>query len=90
MSTVDLIRIVCPFWFLPIREAAHRAATALLESFSTPLEHRDLVTNLQWVQAGRCNLVQYLLHRMADQGRERLPAEQILNGLWWFLSNMQR
>ena len=89
MSTVDLIGMARTFWFLPIGEAAPRVATAVLESFSTPLEHRDLVTNLSWAQAGRCDLVQYLLHRMADQGRERLPAEQILNGLWWFLTNMQ-
>jgi len=90
MTTVDLIGMARPFWFTPIDEAASRVASAVLERFSTPLTHSNLVTNLSWAHADRRDLVQYLLHRLTDQGRARVPSDRILDELWWFLLNMQR
>ena len=78
MSTVNLIGMARPFWF------------TVLKRFSTPLTHANLATNLAWAHAGRRDLVQYLLHRVTDQGRARVPSDVILDQLWWFLSNMQR
>jgi len=90
MSTVELIGMARPYWFLPIDEAAPRVASAVLEMFLTPLTHSNLVTNLSWAHAGKRDLVQYLLHRLSDQGRAGLSADQIMNSLWWFLTQMQR
>jgi len=89
MSTVDLVAMARPFWFMPIGEAAPRAVSTVLQTYSTSLEHRELETNLQWAHVGRRDLGQFLLHRMADESREGRSAEQILQSLWWFLSNMQ-
>ena len=90
MTMVDLIGMARPFWFTPIDEAASRVASAVLERFSTPLTHSNLVTNMSWAHAGRHDLVQYLLHRLTEQGRACVPSDQMLEQLWWFLSNMQR
>ena len=90
MTTVDLIGMARPFWFTPIDEAAPTAASAVLERFSTPLTNANLATNLAWAHAGRRDLVQYLLHRVTDQGHMRVPSDVIVDQFWWFLSNMQR
>ena len=50
ISTVDLIGMARPFWFLPIDEAAPRVASAVLERFCrlppsiTVLTYHDFIT----------------------------------------------
>ena len=89
LTTMDIIGMAKPFWFNPIDNAASRVASAVLENFSTPVSHENLAINVQWAHAGRRDLVQYLLHRLTEQGRMRVPPEDVVDQLWWFLSNMQ-
>ena len=86
---LDVIGLARPFWFNPIDDGASRVASAVLENFSTPLSHENLAINVRWAHAGRRDLAQYLLHRLMEQGRMRVPLEDVVNQLWWFLSNMQ-
>jgi len=90
MSTVDMVAMARPFWLMPVRESAPQAASALLQTYSTSLEHRDIVANMQWAHMGRRDLVHFLLHRMTGESREGRTAEQILQSMWCILSNMQR
>jgi len=78
-----------PFWFMPVREAASRGASALLQTYSTSLEHRDIAANSQWAHMGRRDLAHYILHRMSGENREGRTAEEMLRSLSWFISNMQ-
>ena len=75
---------------MPVGEAAPRAASAVLQTYTTSLEHCQFVADMQWMHIGRQDLVRYLLHRMTGESREGRTAEQMLHLLWWFLSNMQR
>jgi len=86
---MDIIGMARPFWFNQIDDVASRAASAVLERFSSPLSHENLAINIRWVHAGRRDLVQYLLHRLTDQARMRVPPEVVVDQLWWLLSNMQ-
>jgi len=89
LTTMDVIGMARPFWFNPIDDGASRVASAMLENFSTALSHENLAINARWAHAGRRDHAQYLLHCLTEQGRMRVPLEDVVNQLWWFLSNMQ-
>jgi len=89
MATGDLIAMARPFWFMPVQEAAPRAASTLLQTYTTPMQHRDITANLQWAHLGRRDLAQYILQRMSEDSREGRTADEMMRSLWWFISNMQ-
>ena len=89
MTSLDMIAMARPFWFMDVREVPTRAASALLQTCSTFLEHQHTVEHLQWAHMGRRDLAHYILHRMSAENREGRTAEEMLLSLWWFVSKMQ-
>ena len=71
-------------------DAIQRVTSTLLQTYTMDLERSTIDQHLQWAYIGRRDLAHFMLHRLCSENHEGCTVDQILQSMWWFLSNMQR
>jgi len=60
MTAQDVVAMAWPFWFQNM-SAVPTIATAVTNAFTTAESMDELCHHLEWVHAGRCDLVHFLM-----------------------------
>jgi len=76
-----------PFWFHGM-EATPTIASAVMNAYTTEHSAEQLDHYLQWVHAGRRDLLNFLLHWLSSESQEGREPQAMMQTLWMFLSCM--